>query len=34
MNQKAELAFLYKFLFYMVLGMGEKIVGKSVFISD
>jgi len=29
-----KLAFLYTFLVYMVLGMGEKIAGKSVFISD
>ena len=34
MNKKAELAFLYQFLVYLVLGMGEKIAGKSVFISD
>jgi hypothetical protein len=34
MNQKAELAFLYQFLAYLVLGMGGKIAGKSVFISD
>jgi hypothetical protein len=34
MNQKAELAFLYKFLVYMELGMGEKIAGKFVLFSD
>jgi hypothetical protein len=30
MNRKAELAFLYQFLVYLVLGMGEKLL-ESLF---
>jgi len=31
MNQKAELVFLYQFLVYLVLGMGEKNCWKVDF---